>query len=42
MTAEELDAYVERIVAHAPPLTTVQENRLAVLLRPAVDEARAA
>ncbi len=41
MTNEELAAHVERTVAKAPPLTPAQENRLAVLLRPAT-EARAA
>ena len=33
MTPEALDAYVERVVAAAPPLTGEQRVRLAALLR---------
>lgn len=33
----EIDAYVTRVVAEAPPLTDEQRDRIAVLLRPAAD-----
>lgn len=34
MTFEEMQAYVRRLVDEAPPLTSEQRARLAVLLRP--------
>ena len=35
LAAENLAAYIERVVAEAPPLTDHQLGRLAALLRPA-------
>jgi hypothetical protein len=32
VSAAELDAYIDRVVAEAPPLTDAQRSRLAVLL----------
>lgn len=35
LAAAKLEAYVERVVAEAPPLTPEQRDRIAALLRPA-------
>jgi hypothetical protein len=35
MTREELDAYMDDLVAQAPPLSPSQAARLAILMRPA-------
>lgn len=40
MTREELDAYMDDIVAQAPPLSPAKAARLAILLRPAVTAPR--
>jgi hypothetical protein len=34
----DLDAYVKKIVAEAPPLTEAQKCRIAALLRPEIKE----
>ena len=34
LAAENLAAYIERVVAEAPPLTSAQRDRIAALLRP--------
>jgi hypothetical protein len=34
LAAAKLDAYIQRVIAEAPPLTPEQRDRLAVLLRP--------
>lgn len=38
MTPEEMDAYVQKIVDKAPPLTSDQISKLRVLLAPAVQK----
>ncbi len=35
MSAAELEAYVERVVAEAPPLSELARERIASLMRPA-------
>lgn len=40
LAAERLAAYIEKTVAEAPPLTSAQRDRLALLLRPATGDAR--
>jgi hypothetical protein len=35
LAAERISAYIQRILADAPPLTAQQRQRLALLLRPA-------
>lgn len=35
LAAAKLEAYVQKVVANAPPLTSSQRDRIAVLLRPA-------
>jgi hypothetical protein len=34
LAAAKLEAYVQRVVSEAPPLTSEQRDRLAALLRP--------
>jgi hypothetical protein len=40
MRAERLAAYIEKVVAQAPPLTLEQRDRLALLLRGGVTDAK--
>jgi hypothetical protein len=36
LAAAKLTAYIEKVVAEAPPLTDEQRDRIAVLLRPGI------
>ena len=40
LAAAKLDAYIQKVVAEAPPLTDEQRDRIAALLRPAGGGAR--
>lgn len=42
LTAEKITAYVERVVAEAPPLTAAQRERIAAILTAPADGRRSA